>query len=304
VSDRTDRAHAALTDVVAVEHHAPGMVRVVSTANSYVVDARHERCECPDYQYRLDGQGRCKHLYAALDAVDKLDLGRHALDESLTTRVACDGGGEWTVRGEKPTGDVVEQTAESRPDAEQMRDNAEGVGLTNVEIIPPDGSPEPDTDADRDAKPDGGESAEVVAVDADAEAVDVVEQGDGELPDRSVADDPLTWMPGEFVDDIDGSQAINRKGFEVLGHFYDVEVSAELQVAPEETDHEYARVKATATTADGREVEAFGSAHVDRGDDPWLLLKMADTRARKRALSVATGAGAVAVEELKNEVER
>jgi len=123
-----------------------------------------------------------------------------------------------------------------------------------------------------------------------------------DLPDRSVSDDPLTWIPGEFVDQIDGSQAINRKGFEVLAHFYDVSTTSDLQVKPEETDHEYCRVKATATI-DGRTVEAFGSAHVDRGDDPELLLEMADTRARKRALSIATGVGAVAVEELKNEVQ-
>jgi len=41
----------------------------------------------------------------------------------------------------------------------------------------------------------------------------------------------------------------------------------------------------------------------DCGDDHYLLLEMAGTRARKRALSVATGAGAVAVEELTNEPE-
>jgi len=47
-----------------------------------------------------------------------------------------------------------------------------------------------------------------------------------------VGQDPLKWMPGEFVDEIDGSMAINRKGFEVLSHFYDVDVSATLEVAP------------------------------------------------------------------------
>jgi hypothetical protein len=148
--------------------------------------------------------------------------------------------------------------------------------------------------------------ADTVAVDqADAEPVTTDADGPGpaDLPDRSVADDPLTWIPGEFVDDIDGSQAINRKGYEVLSHFYNVDVAVELQTPPEDTGHEYARVKATATTADGRTCEAFGSAHLERGDDPELLLEMADTRARKRALSIATGVGAVAVAELKNEVD-
>lgn len=83
-----------------------------------------------------------------------------------------------------------------------------------------------------------------------------------------------------------------------------IDVYADLEVAPEETDHTYCRVKAMAETEDGRHCEAYGSAHVDRGDDPELLLEMADTRARKRALSIATGVGAVAVEELKNEVDR
>lgn len=59
----------------------------------------------------------------------------------------------------------------------------------------------------------------------------------------------------------------------------------------------------TATTADGRTCEAYGSAHVDRGDDHELLLELADTRARKRALSIATGVGAVAVAELRAEAQ-
>lgn len=301
MSDVHDRVLGAATDVLDIEHVAPGMTRVTTLSDSYRVDVRHERCECPDWEYHLDGDGRCKHLWAALDATDSVGIGLgHTLGGATPSApVATDGGQEqWTVRGEKPNGEVVEQTAESRANAEQMRDNAEDVGLTNVEVVPPGGE-EPATDG-------GAQTPEVVdAESVDAETVETPDSDDvpDTLSERSVADDPLTWMPGEFVDDIDGTQAINRKGFEVLGHFYDVEVSAELQVPPEETDHEYCRVKATAVTPDGREVEAFGSAHVDRDDDPWLLLEMAGTRARKRALSVATGAGAVAVEELKNEVD-
>lgn len=142
------------------------------------------------------------------------------------------------------------------------------------------------------------------AVDVEADPVPADADAAADLPERSVADDPLTWMPGDFVDEIDGTPAVNRKGFEVLSHFYDISVHADLQVAPDENGHEYARVKATAVTPDGRECEAFGSAHADRGDDPELLLEMAGTRARKRALSIATGVGAVAVAELKSEVER
>lgn len=156
-------------------------------------------------------------------------------------------------------------------------------GDNSTEVI--DAAPAPDTDHEPEAL-----------------SADEIEQAAGELDDRHVDEDPIKWLPGEFVDRIDGSPAINRKGFEVLGHFYDVDVNADLEVAPEDTDHEYARVKATATRGE-RVVEAYGSAHVDRGDDHYLLLEMADTRARKRALSIATGAGAVAVDELINSPE-
>lgn len=211
--------------------------------------------------------------------------------------------GEWVVWD--LTNDN-QRTADSRSDAEDMigtlEDLADGDAETEL-FKPGDAVPQVsadeylngDTDepADPEPAPDTNHEPEVLSPEE-------VEQAADELPERNVGQDPLKWLPGEFVDTIDGSPAINRKGFEVLGHFYDVAVSADLQVAPEDTDHKYARVKATAEI-DGRTVEAFGSAHVDRGDDSYLLLEMAGTRARKRALSIATGAGAVAVAELKNE---
>jgi len=199
---------------------------------------------------------------------------------------------DWILRDDK---NGNRKTFNTRADAEDAREDLLALGATpdDLEIQPP-------------TETDGSGAVEPEVVDddgADPQPVETPDNTPDTLDDRSVADDPIAWMPGEFVDVIDGTEAINRKGFEVLAHFYDVSVTADLQTAPEETDHEYARVKATAETADGREVEAFGSAHVDRGDDPWLLVEMAGTRARKRAISVATGAGAVAVEELKNELD-
>lgn len=142
-------------------------------------------------------------------------------------------------------------------------------------------------------------------IDAAQTPTDVRADG-AELPERSLTDDPIEWLSSEsseFVDTIDGTPAINRKGFEVLSHFYDVAVETNVEVNPAETDFTYCQVKAVATTEDGRRCEALGSAHVDRGDDSYLLLEMADTRARKRALSIATGVGAVAVAELKTKAE-
>lgn len=194
---------------------------------------------------------------------------------------------DWTIRDDD-TG--KEWYADSRREAERRVDE---FPTRDLKIVPPG------------AKTDGGETVQPEVVDqTDKSEVSETppEPSNYDLPERSVSDDPLDWVPGDFIDVIDGTQAINRKGFAVLCHFYGIDTDSDVQVAPEETDFEYCRVKATAYTEDGRSYEAHGSAHVDRGDDPYLLVEMADTRAKKRAQADATGVGAVAVSELKNEV--
>jgi hypothetical protein len=311
-----DRALRAFTDVLAVEWgDETGVARVVTLSDVYHAVPEEGQHLCPDREYH--DVAMCKHL-VALEAVrgrldipdgwfvtDDLD---ERTDESfdVTTDddpglpdfdefrggsgdppLVTDGGG-WVVRD--PERDN-ERTFDTRAAAEDAAGELRDLGA-DVELVSPGDAPEPD----------GGNAAVEVVDEPEPDPDIETETADDALPERSVADDPLNWVPGEFVDEIDGTQAINRKGFEVLSHFYDVDVHAEVQVPPEETDFEFCRVKATATTDDRRECEAFGSAHVDRDDDPWLLLEMADTRARKRALSIATGVGAVAVAELKNEV--
>ena len=71
MADADSRAVAAYQDVVAVESTAPGMVRVVTWSDAYTVDVRGGVCECPDYEYNLEGRGRCKHLHAARVATDQ-----------------------------------------------------------------------------------------------------------------------------------------------------------------------------------------------------------------------------------------
>jgi hypothetical protein len=284
----TNRAADAFLDVVDVSELAPGIYEVVTVSDAYTVDPELGACRCRDFEYNLDDGERCKHLYAAEDAHGELGIGHHA--DASDARLVADGGG-WVVRDVE---NGNENVCESRAEAEEKQAEMDTLGV-ETEIIPPTES-------------DGGQETAAEVVETADDAAEVIDHEpapepntpeENPLPDRSVGEDPLNWVPGEFVDEIDGTQAINRKGFEVLSHFYGVDVHTELQVPPEETDHEYCRVKATAVTDGGRSCEAFGSAHIDRGDDKVLLLEMADTRARKRALSIATGVGAVAVEELK-----
>lgn len=228
--------------------------------------------------------------------------------------------------------DMNVRPADSKADAEQKAETAREFGSSNVVIVPPgepipgEGDDEPEDITEpcgicgdpvsiAEARSGAGgqpihgdcytddeneQATEAVPVEPDeGPATDSADAATDDLPERDVGTDPITWMPNDFVDRIDGSPAVNRKGFEVLAHFYEIDVEADLEVPPEDTGHEYCRVEAVATTPDGRVCEAYGSAHVERGDDKTLLLEMAGTRARKRALSIATGVGACAVEELK-----
>lgn len=90
-----DRAIRALEDVVAIEHMAPGMVRVCTWSDEYVVDARDGGCTCPDQEYNLQGDGRCKHEWAAVLATTELPSPTEPVD-SLTadgpTPILADGG--------------------------------------------------------------------------------------------------------------------------------------------------------------------------------------------------------------------
>ena len=150
----------------------------------------------------------------------------------------------WAVRDTKRD---IERPAEDREDAERRKDDMVSLGASpeQIEIVPPG----------KEAKPDGGtETVEPEVVDhseagEEPETVEAspIEAGT-DLPERSVSDDPLTWVPGDFVDTIDGTKAINRKGFAVLSHFYKIETESTVEVPPEETDFEFCRVKAVATT--------------------------------------------------------
>lgn len=170
------------------------------------------------------------------------------------------------------------RTVETRAEAEDVKHDMEQLGM-GVEI--------------QSKATDGG--TEVVETPDDRETAERL-PNDG----PSVDEDPLTWMPEEFTDVIEGTVSINRKGYEVMAHHYDISTECTCIVGPEQTDFEFCRMQATATDADGNRYTAHGSAHIDRGDDAVLLLEMADTRARKRAIAQATGVGMVAVEELQN----
>jgi hypothetical protein len=221
-----------------------------------------------------------------------------------------EGHDEWTVTDDE---NHNVRAFSTRASAEDQLEELADLGA-DVTLHPPDESAEwqyhgddPKDDDDEDTRADGSGDA----VEATPEPVDTTPERQG-VPDASVSDlpddpnltdDPFAWMPGDFVDEIDGTPTINRRGYAALGRKFGISAPEKtVHVGPEDTDHTYCRVEATVVDDDGREYVNHGSAHVDRGDDPTLLLELATTRARKRALAGATGVGLIAVEELKNEL--
>jgi len=198
-------------------------------------------------------------------------------------------------RGEKT------KVFDSRATADEKRGDMIGLGADPEDFEVEEGAydtyAEYEASDTEDAETDGG--TEVVETDAEVVDESVTEQ----LPDDgpSVSEDPLTWMPKEFIKTVDGTPTITRKGYEVLAHHYDVQGGTEMVVSPVETDMEYAVHKATVMDADGDEYSAYGEAHAgDNGVEN--IVRMSDTRAYKRAVSRATGVGTVAIEELQNDL--
>lgn len=85
-----DRAQRALTDIVAVEEYAPGMARVVSWSDAYILDLRGEGCACPDKEY--NDAPRCKHEHAARLATADAPTPFIVTDSLHEPTAAADGG--------------------------------------------------------------------------------------------------------------------------------------------------------------------------------------------------------------------
>jgi hypothetical protein len=192
----------------------------------------------------------------------------------------------------------TEKEYPNRAEAEEQREKLIELGMKpeNVRIQPDNRSEEP--------KSDGGEAEVVEPSEGATELLEASDHTD--LPDEKpgMDVDPVDWLPGHFVDTIQGVPTLNRKGYAVMCERFGVSVTSEPVTLPSETDFEYAEFKATAVTEDGTEYSGFGSAHVDRqdGDDKHLLAELAETRAMKRAAAWATGIGMTAAEEMQGEL--
>lgn len=181
----------------------------------------------------------------------------------------------------RDTNRETERPCDSMAEAEETKDDMVALGATpeDIEIETPE-------DAGGESNANTPQPSPMVDVD------------ESNLPDEPPVDtDPLEWIPSEFQDTIDGSIAINRKGFEVLAHHYNISCETDMVENSDETVIH----KAEARTDDGTIYTAYGEAHSAEDKDTQLV-RLSDTRAFKRAVSRATGIGMVAVSEIKNEL--
>jgi len=184
----------------------------------------------------------------------------------------------WTIKAEN--GET--RSVESRAEAKSVKADMEKLGI-NCEIIPPN------------TKADGGEA--VMQTQETQEDSMKTEEPDIEEPD--IDKNPVEWLPDHLIDIVEGVPTISRKGYCIVCQQYGVSIESEAVVRSSSAEFEYAEFRAVAVDADGKKFTGFGTAHIERGDDPYLLNELAETRAMKRAATWATGVGLTAVEEME-----
>ena len=207
----------------------------------------------------------------------------------------------WVI---KNTNTGKEREVESRAEAEETRDNLISIGASpdQLEIVPPKAS-----DGGTESKqPEVVEDTQPAPEPPENETVAVQEQPGTEALDElgeSLDTDPLSILPPYMITHVDGQPSLNKRGVSVLAYHYGVSVTDRETVAyPHETDYTSAIVEITVENEDGRVFVGSGEAHSDE-TPKHQLLRMAETRAYKRAVIFATGTGIVGYQEIMEELQ-
>lgn len=157
-----------------------------------------------------------------------------------------------------------------------------------------------DQDDDQDAaSPDVVDTAPKEGSDQDV--VDVGPQGSDAESRPATASDPWAEeiaddVPSRFVMTLGGDTYVRRAGYARIARHHDLRLQLEEVVGAHETEWEHSKYRARVIDANGSVVvdAEVGSAHVDQEDMTGAqgeLDELAATRAARRAIEWATGAG-------------
>ena len=136
----------------------------------------------------------------------------------------------------------------------------------------------------------------------ESDTPDVVEATESDAPvDPDVlAQDPIEWLESQntdFVNTIKGTPAISKQGFRFIQQRFGIRTESD--VVETFSDPRGVIVWARAERPDGQYAEAHGEGYISESDvDDNEFVRYADTRAKNRAISDLTSAGALAVSEL------
>lgn len=185
-----------------------------------------------------------------------------------------------------------ENEFESWEDAQEAKDDMVALGASpddfRIEQIDENGHSESESKTETT---DGGEPQETEVIDSHEQV------GPRDLPDvNDRMQDPLgtlpEWMKTEIEHGDDVAVDLNKRGSQVIANALELVVSAECEIAATDTDFDYCRYRATAETPGGEVYTAVGDAHIDESNtSAWDLERLAETRAKKRAVKWATGGG-------------
>lgn len=206
---------------------------------------------------------------------------------------------EWTIK-DKDTGDVWHK--DSRHECEEAVQ--EFGDVKDLEIIPPDSDASTEDTTDNQAPPAEAAAEVVTPEENQTTAKDVIETESKEpevVEPSDLSKDPIGFLQtvnSEFVNHIKGKPAISKQGFRFIQREF--EISTESEVVKWSDDPLGCVVWAKAELPGGYSAEAHGEGwQFESKVDDNEFVRYADTRAKNRAISDLTSAGALAVSELQ-----
>jgi hypothetical protein len=154
------------------------------------------------------------------------------------------------------------------------------------------------------AKPEDIEIVEETSSDGGTEVVEPPEPTEAEVVSpKELSKDPIGFLESvntDFVNTIKGKPAISKQGFRFIQREFGI--TTESEVVEMVNDPLGCVVWAKASLPDGNSAEAHGEGwKFEKDVDDNEFVRYADTRAKNRALSDLTSAGALAVSELTKE---
>lgn len=179
--------------------------------------------------------------------------------------------------------DSTENDFDDKQAAEDTKDLLESNGK-DVELID-------------NRKPDGGTTPEVVDT---TEAVASQDNTDIINDPAKLSQDPIGWLESinnSFVNTIRGNKAISKRGFRFMQT--ELGISTTSEVVSTFEDPRGVIIHARAEMPNGRCAEAHGEGYLNENDvSDNEFVRYADSRAKSRAISDLTAAGALSESEL------